>query len=292
MKYEPNKLHEYIRGSELRIVNDNFKIRLSPELAKIYDAGDYDSDIATHAGYIDDIKALGIKYPGNANPVFYMYVVPDENFVELLSFPFPDRKGGGRPIKCLDLDGFNYAYGRSHNCLYNKSAQKDISRRVNGIHELAHLVHSQFWSCNRVLSEGFAEVLPLYTMGLEEKFYEHREIIRGMTPEDIIPPQELLSMDRDGSFGRDVVPGKSCSLRLSYISSYLFVRGYVAAIARKFGLDRARATQKFLEIVRSSGASYQFLIFDLADAVGMSGEEVLNSKNLQLAAHSQIVAQN
>jgi len=289
MEYKPSKLREYIQNSELRIVNDNFRIRLSPELAKIYDAGGYNHRIATHAEHINAIIELGIKYPGRANPIFYIYIVPDENFVELLSFPWPNAKNGGKPVSSFDLDGFDSAYGLSQNMLMRKSTEETISWHVNNIHEFAHLVHGQFFNKNRILSEGFAELLPLYTMGLEEEFEEHREVIKNMKPEDIISPQELLSMGRDGSFGKKTqAPDKSRSFDWSYISSYLFVRGYIAKVAEKFGLDRIGATQKFLEIVRASQCSYQFLILDLANAIGISGDEALGTKTLQLTAQEEI----
>ena len=290
MEYKPSKLYEYIQNSELRTVNDGFKIRLSPELAKKYDAGVYANHIAHYAGYINEINALGIKYPGRANPIFYMYIVPDENCVELLSFPFPDAKSGGKPVSIYDLDGFNSAYGESQNIGENAPAKEEtISRKVNSIHEFAHLVHGQFYRNSRILSEGFAEVLPLYTMNYEEKFDEHREVIKNMKAEDIISPQELLAMEKDRSFGQKTrIPKKSCSFDWAYISSYLFVRGYIMKVAEKFGLDRVQATQKFLEIVRSSQCSNEWLIFDLAEAIGVSGDELLETKKLQLSAQEEI----
>ena len=278
-----SKLREYIQNSELRIVNESLRIRLSPELAKKYDAGDYDNAIKIHAGYISEINALGIKYPDQANPIFYIYVVPNENCVELLGYL------GGCPVPSFDLDGFNYAYGLSQNLLKRPEDKENIAFRENDIHELSHPVHSQFFDKNRILSEGFAELLPLYTMYLEEEFDEHREVIKNMKPEDIITPQKLLEDEYNEKFGDNMwVPNKSCSFNKAYISSYLFVRGYVTKVAEKFDLDRIGSMQKFLEIVRASSCSYKCLIFDLADAIGMSHDEVLKTKTLQIFAQEEI----
>ncbi len=289
MEYKPNKLFEYIKNSEIRIVNDNFKVRLSRDLAKKYDNGDYKNALQIHIDYINAINKLGLKYPGNANPVFYMYIVPDNNFIELLNFPFTDSAYGGKPVKCFDIDGFHSAYGISQNLLDNQSSAEPISSRVNGIHELAHLVHGQFFNKDRILAEGFAETLPLYTMGLQNEFDEHAQVIKNMTADDIISPNELLAMGRDGTFGRITrIKNKSASFDWSYISSYLFVRGYIMKIAEKFELTPISATQKFLEIVRSSEYSNQFLIFDLANAIDIPGSDLLKTKTIQLLAQKSI----
>lgn len=287
MEYKPDKLREYIQNSEVRSVNDNFKIRLSSELAQKYDAGVYDNDIARHAKYIDEINALGITYPGRSNPIFYMYIVPDENCAELLTFP-AGLTNGGRPVSCFDLDGFQYAYGRNQKCLENRVGPETIAQRVNGIHEFAHLVHSQFFNKNRMFDEGFAEALPLYTMGLEADFDEHRAVIKEMKPQDIISPQDLLSMGREGTFYTPQ-KNKTCSFDPAYISSYLFVRGYMAQMGKKFGLDKKQTTQKFMEKMGDTQNWSQFLVHDLADVIGMSGDELLNTKNIQLAAQAEIV---
>ncbi len=285
MEYKPSALQSYIEKSESRVVNDGFRVRLSADLARKYDAGVYDNAIALHTGYINDIKNLGIQYPGNANPVFYMYVVPDDNFVELLSFPFLGAVHGGKPVSSFDLDGFDAAYGVSQNLLENHPQTESIARRVNGIHEFAHLVHGLFFNRDRMFNEGFAEILPLYTMDLESQFDEHRAVIKNMTEADIFTAQELLDMGRDGSFGHKTrVANKTCSFDWAYISSYLFLRGYIMRLAEKFGLNRVAATQKFLEILRSSQCFYQFLIYDLARVIDVSGDEMLDGKMLQVEA--------
>jgi hypothetical protein len=290
MEYRPNRLREYIRNSELRVVGDDFKVRLSPALAGKYDSGAYVGGIAELAGCVDEIKALGIRYPGRAHPVFYMYVVPDGDFVELLDYPFPDRKGGGRPVPGFDLDGFNMAYGTSQNMLEGMPARREgVSIHVNHIHEFAHLVHGQFFNRDRMVSEGFAEALPLYAMDYEAKFGEHRGVIKNMDPEGMITPRELLAMERGGSFGRRTrILGKSCSFDWAYVSSYLFVRGYIAMLAGSFGLGKVAATQEFLEIVRSSRYSSEWLVYDLADVVGMPRGELLDSRELQVSAAREI----
>jgi hypothetical protein len=112
-----------------------------------------------------------------------------------------------------------------------------------------------------------------------------------MRIEYLVSPRELLGMEKDGGFGvKTRVPHKSCSFDWAYVSSYLFVRGYVAALAKRSGSDRIAATQKFLETVRAAACEYgnEWLMYELADAIGMDSGELLETKNLQLAARKEI----
>ena len=281
-----NKLYEYIMKSELRVVNDHFYVRLAPELAKKYDAGVYDNALKKRAGYIDEIRNLGIKYPGRADPIFYMYIVPDDNFIELLMYPKPNATDGGKPVDTCDIDGFAWAYGISQNLCANCTANNPTTAtRVNALHELAHLVHSQFFTLkDRMIAEGFAEALPLYTMNYESKFDAHREIIKNMSADDIISPKELLDLGRTGNF-RDI--SKDASFDPSYISSYLFVRGYITKLGQMFNLDRVAATQRFLEIVYMSLNKYEWLLRDLAYEINVDADTIFG-KELQLLAQSDI----
>lgn len=282
--YRVNKLKEYIDVSVLKIVNENFRIRLSKQLAKKFESGVYAKEINNLADCIEQIRKLGLYYPANATPIFYVYLVSDDDFIDLLEYPYKTRKGGGRPVPSYDIDGFNYAYGLSQNILENVSGKEpSIYRTVNDIHEFAHLVHSQFFYKNRFISEGFAETLPLYSMGYESKFYEHRNALKDMKSNQIFSPKKLIDMEKNKTFvGEAIIPNRSCSFDLSYISSYLFVRGCVEEIASKFNINRVKATQKFLEIVRSSQCKDEWLVFDLANALGIPKEELLNTKKLQI----------
>jgi len=282
--HKVDKLREYIEVSVLKIVNQNFRIRLSKELAKKYKAGVYTNEIKNLARYIEQIKKLGLQYPANASPIFYVYIVPDGDFIDLLQYPHKTRKGGGRPVSCYDIDGFNSAYGQSQNMFENVSDEEpSVSRTVNNIHEFAHLIHDQFFNKNRFISEGFAETLPLYSMDYESKFDEHRNALKNMKLNQIFSPKELLDMGKNNTFGgKAIIPDRSCSFDLAYISSYLFVRGCVETIASKFNINRVKATQKFLEIVRNSQCTSEWLVFDLSNVLGIPQDELLNKKKLQI----------
>ena len=285
--YEKNKLKEYIKNSELRVFNKDIKVRLSKELAIKYDKGYYNEYLNNISKYIKMIKKLNIKYPGNAKPVLYVYIVPDNNYRELLGIPekYDNGKGGGKPVMCYDLDGFSSAYGLSQNILENKNKETDISKVENEIHELSHIVHSQFFNKNLIISEGFAEALPLYGLNMEKDFTEHKNALLNLEEEQILSVQEILKLEKDDTFGIEtILQNKTCSFRISYISSYLFVRECMEIIAKKKKKKKEDAVQRFLEIVRESECINEWLIFDIADALDLSREELLNGKQIELEA--------
>lgn len=281
--YQSDKLKEYIHSTQIITIDDNLKVRLSNDLLNKYNSGLYNNALNQMLAHIKQINNLEIKYPGKAQPVFYVYVVPDENFRELLKYPaMRVTNGGGKPVPSYDLDSYNKAYGVNNNMLENRK-EYNISQTVNNIHEFAHLVHSMFFNSDRLLSEGFAEALPLYTMDYESSFDEHREMLETLTKEKILSAQQLIELSENNNFNAGAVaPNKSCSFDYSYISSYLFVRGCMEVIASKEGLDRIQATQKFLEIIKQSQSSHQWLIFDIANSIGIQQEELLNGKEMQL----------
>ena len=282
--YQSDKLREYIEKSELVVVGANLRLRLSKEMLENYNQGLYNAELAVMLEHVGLITDLGIKYPAAAKPIFYVYVVPTDNFRELLNLPtYRNYSAGGKAVNSYDLDGFNVAYGISENVLIGLKKQTAM-RIVSNIHELAHPVHSMFFTpdVNTFLCEGFAECLPLYTMDYESVFDEHREMLKTLTDKQILSANELINLAHKNNFDAGVIlPGKSCAFDISYISSYLFVRGCLEAIETKFNLDRIGATQKFLEIVKFSMCTQQYLVYDIADVLGISRDELLDGKEMQ-----------
>ena len=284
--YKENILREYIKNSELRIFNDKVNVRLSKELSIKYDSGIYDTFLNHISMSLNKIENLNIKYPSNSKPKLYIYIVPDDNFEEYLQIPphFRNGKRGGKPVPCFDLDGFNQAYGLNQYIL--ESANKNsynISKEVNEIHELAHLVMNQFKNCSSTISEGFAEVVPLYLLDYENIFEEHKNAIKNLKDSEIYTVKELLDSEKDNTYGHTaLIENKSCSFRLSYISSYLFVRSCIEKIENEFNLDKIKATQHFLELLRTSKYINEWLIFEIADFIKIDKEKLLYNKDLQV----------
>jgi hypothetical protein len=284
MAYPFSELREYIEKSELREFAPGFRVRLSADLAKKYDAGAYDVALNNKMNLFQQVQSIGIKYPSNARPVLYVYIVPDENFEQLLRMPVKGLKCGGRPVDCFDLDGFKWALGISHNMLILEGKLSDISK-ANTIHEYAHLIHGQFFYKEPMCKEGFAEVIAWYVLNYESKVKAYADLVKNLAPEEIYTANELLNTV---DFHSDSVPGKCCSFQKAYISSYLFIRGIIQKIEEKFNVDKVAAVQKFLELMRLSANGKEFLVYELADFIGMDREELLREKSLQCWVQSTI----
>lgn len=281
-KIQHDALREYINDSESRNVIDAvFCVRMSKDIAKKFDSGLYDNMVNEHKKCLNELTSLHIKYPSSAKPIFYMYIVPDDRFVELLEYPYKERKGGGRPVPSYDIDGFNAAYGTSQNLLIGNS-EVSVLRHINLIHEYAHLIQHQFCFPDQMLAEGFAELIPWYVLEYEQRVPEHLAAVKLM--DRIYTANELLGTV---SFG-DVVPNKTCAFQTSYMSSYLFVRTVVEQIRFKFNLSRIEAVQKFLEILHFTKYRKQFFIVELAGIIGSDVDKLLNSNEYQIEMLKQI----
>lgn len=274
-------LREYICKSELRMISSDFRARMSKKIAKNFDAGLYDVMLAEHKKCIKELKSLNIKYPANAKPVFYMYVVPDDNFVELLDYPYKTRIGGGRPVASYDMDGFNSAYGTSQNLLLD-NGKVSIEKHVNHVHEYAHLIQQQFFYGAQLFGEGFAELIPWYVLEYERKVPEHFAAMKSINK--IYTANELL----ESVAFTDKVSGKTCSFQQSYVSSYLWVRAVVEHIRVKYKLSKRQTVQKFLELGGFSKFRKQWFIVELAEIIGMDAKNLLDSTEYQIKMLKQI----
>lgn len=230
--YKQDQLQKYINDTKLIIINDYFRIRLSKELLVKYNNHLYDEGLNNFKRYVEVIKQLNINYPYNATPIFYMYIVPDENFKELLGFANDEKiTSGGRPVNCYDLDGFPNAYGVSSNIVEGRS-HPSIMQDANSIHEFAHLIHSIFFKDkNRFIAEGIADAITLYILDYESKMKDYQELIKSLKKEDILSAQELIKIENDFDI-EPMIKNKSCSFEKTYISAYLFIRTCIETIEK------------------------------------------------------------
>ena len=122
--YKKDLLREYVQNSDLRIFKDTLYVRLSEGLAKNYDDWLYNNYLNCMYDSYQQLLSLNLKLPCNWIPNLYIYIVPDNNYSELLSYPTKYNKwtGGWRPVKCYDLDWYIQAYGISQNLCIPKNA--------------------------------------------------------------------------------------------------------------------------------------------------------------------------
>lgn len=276
-------LREYIKDTILIEYDKELKIRCSKELYDNYKRKFYNQELNNIYEAIKKIQELQIKYPGNANPVFYIYIVPDDNFQRLLNFP-SDRlvKGGGKPVVAYDLDSFPLAYGISSNILLNRN-NNSMMQKENTLHELSHLVSSMFFTKDRYWGEGFAENLPLYTLNYEEKFTLFKNTLNNLNRSQILTAKELIEIGISQKFDtKTIINNTSCSFKLTYISSYLLVRVILEAISHNYACNRIVATQKFLEMMRNLRSIHEFLLFEIAEIINLDKEKLYKTNEYQL----------
>lgn len=266
-------LQDYLKTSELRIVNDNFRIRMSPEIAKNYDAGLYDSGIAEHTGCINEILALGLHNTLDKKPVIYTYIVPDDRLQELLMYPY-DRPRGGRPVACFDQDGLFSAYGATQNT-FIMDGTPSVAKHVNNIHEYVHLIQHQFHPFKHGLfQEGFAEMVPWYLLDYETKCPAHTMAIVNT---DLYSADDFLN----GASFRDQVPNRTCSFQKSYISAYLFIRAIIENMEKNLNITKREAALEFLTHYGQDGFDKYFLIQDLANVAKMDCDKLMRTTDYQ-----------
>lgn len=282
--YQKNPLKEYIQNSCLRIFNDSIYIRLSEDLAENYDKWLYTNYINSMYNAYMELLSLGLKQPYNWNPNLYIYIVPDDNYSELLSYPEKYNKwtGGWRPVKCYNIDWYLQAYGVSQNRCTNYLEKTTISKIENNIHELAHIICGQFAYKWTTISEWLAETIPLYVLDYEKSFTSHRNAILSLKQDDIFTVSELFSSEKDNSFWTtSIYPDRSCSFRYSYISSYLFVRWLLETIVEIKWLSKIWALQYFLELLKNSDYNREWLMLDICDDLWLDTNTAIKWKTLQ-----------
>ena len=273
-------LRDYLKDSELRIADENLYIRMSSELAKKYDAGDYDIAVAEHIGCIRELTALNLL-PDN-DKKFYIYLVPDDCFADLLMYPYRERDGGGRPVGCFEKDGFCYAYGSSQN-RFSVHREYSAQSHANNIHEYCHLIFEEFYpKRHQLFHEGFSELIPWYLLDYDIKDknksgkirYHIDEVLSG----DIYSADQLLGTK---NVFLDQVVGATCAFQKSYISAYMFMRLIIEKIQEKYNLDKVAAVKMFLSWGPKTTNNSGLLITEFANKLGLNVEKLLYTTDYQ-----------
>ena len=289
-----NVLKSYLEDTLLINVNEFFAVRISSPLKDSLDHEILNEAINEMGKIAFDLGNLNLQFPSNKKPKFYAYIVPNENFKDYLDFPKQlNANGGGKPVKCFEEDGLKRAYGMSANRLQG-FVNPPIIRHINHIHEFAHLIQSEFFIKGRLLGEGFADAFCFYTLGYENVCPLYNQTICQLKSEEIFSANMLMEFDRDGSFDfkGNSLQNKSCSFRLSYISSYLFVRACMEKIAEINNCDRLEATQKFLDMMLNINSFGFNMLFEIALKLGFDKDIFINTNQEQLKLIKNIKIKN
>lgn len=278
-----SKLKEYLKDSVVVEISEIVCMRLSKELLKKYIDGKYDKRIDSIKKTIAELESIGLVYPSNARPKYYIYVVPDEEFRELLDYPSSIvTSGGAKSVPCYDLDGFPSAYGVSSNCM-ERMIEREETEHINDIHEFAHLAFSIFFhNHSRFISEGLAECAPLYGLDYESTTAFHRRALSALQKDDIMSAKKLTELENSNNFHTPhITDHPSVSFEIGYVSSYLFVRSCLDRLEDKENCDKRASLQKLLELLRTTVYYDELLIYEIAHNLDLSPKELLYETNLQ-----------
>ncbi len=238
-------VQDFAKHSEIRIVRNDLRIRMLPDAAKDYDMGMYHEAIDMWQNLVKEIRTIDLVYPNGAQPVFYVYFVPDDfykntDFANIL----------GKAEYSVDKEVFIRTLCYLQKTLTDKTQndKTNIFNRVAKLHELSHCVHSNFGEQTRFFDEGIAEAIPWYILGYERRIPTHLKWMRAL------PKMYSIQDYRDNlvPYNEKLGP-KICSYRSGYVSAYLLVRAIISNIKKKFKISPCAALQKFLDLWYNTG---------------------------------------
>lgn len=202
-------------------ISDNFKIAIPNEFIAQFEKSKNLNFIEIFSPYIDRISKLPIY---KTSPVFSLFVLQKgKEFRTLTNCYFDHGMCGSYP----SLDP-NYPLSLVvDNEWFFKgfTAKPSIERDIGMLHELSHIVHSSYFMKLGMIMEGVAEVIPFYIMNLEHD--KHMDTIFALRDENI-PTLDYLN--KNGMFSLPEDQDTRTQYRKSYLSAYLWMRGYLKRV--------------------------------------------------------------
>ena len=255
-------------------VSDNLRLMMPPDIEAKYKAGGAANFIKRVSRNIETVLQIKINYP--EKPVFtFMVLHRGEEFHNISGSPFENGIAGvacrNKVLAIDDVGFFNH-----------KGGTNDIGL----IHELAHIMHDYFFTGLGRISEGFAEVIPFYILGLEDE--TQKEIIRNMKEDDFYT---VVSLGKKGAMFQDKNENRRAQHRKTYISMYLWMRGYLQELEKQRNIDKIEALNLVLAEFKKaeSMATWKEKDNHIAALIGLKPDVVFNSVKLQLEAQKDFL---
>lgn len=212
-----------------------------------------------------------IPYPTDG---YYQFVVlpQGEIFKKISGLPFTQGIGG--------IEGWPEALVVDDRCFFALSPNAPF---IGLVHELAHLVHGD-WIEIYPICEGFAEVIPFYMLNLTDE--KQQEIALNLTPKEIYSVNTLIK--RGMFLETDIARAQ---YRKTYVSMYLWMRGYLETVQRKYNLDKLQALKFVLtEFKKASGLSTLKKQEEyMANLIGWKRKKVFDQVDLQLIGQQSLL---
>lgn len=275
-------LNDYVKKSQVRVVNENLRFRMLPDIAQNYDLGLYAKTVDMWSDLVKEISQIKIEYPYDKKSVFYVYFVPDDFYSNMPGFELVI----GKPMDGLDSDGFSSALCYLQSTLTKGEPNSDkanLFNRVIKLHELSHCISSNFGDGVFPFSEGFSEIIPWYILGYEKLIPTHLKWMRAL------PKIYTLKDFSDANVVNERLDRKIASYRTSYISLYLVTRAIISNIAKRYKVSPRVAVQKFLDLWHNfNGDIYRGLTECYANFAGMDAEKLIYTCEYQNAVLDEI----
>ena len=257
-------------------VTDNLRIALKDDMLEQYYKNSAGKNFVKTMGILaNNIVSLPINFK---QPLRFSFLVlpTGKEFSSAVGLPIED----GMCEAPVQLDE-NYPLSLcvDYNWFANGFKNPDFKSRVGLTHELAHIVHGGYFRNLGQISEGFAEMLPHYLMGYDERNLKHQKAIVSFQEKDML---NMDFLNQKGMFAVDEINGRETQQLKSYMSAYLWMLAYIKRIENIYELDKFEATSFVLnEFSKIDNFNWDDKTTAIADIVKMPKDEIMNELTLQ-----------
>ena len=154
------------------------------------------------------------------------------------------------------------------------------------LHEMAHLVHGN-WIEIYPICEGFAEILPFYFLNLSDE--KQQKIALDLTPKEIYSVNTLI---KRGMFlpEEDYKTLGRVQYLKTYISMYLWMRGYLEIVQQQYNLSKIDSLNFVLKEFKKAADAPNLKKQKkyIAKLIGLNYKKVFNNIDLQLIGQKSL----
>ncbi len=256
-------------------INQNLRIVMQKEFVPIFRVEILHKMIEKIILNIKRVLSVLIYYP--CEPIFTFYVIQNgELFQQFSGQSFTKGICGlkGNPTALLiDTESFFSQYVKTSD--------------IGLVHELAHIIHGYFFSNLFPISEGFAEVFPYYILDMEDDDELHKYVLRKLSIGEILTIQEIRN---EGMFAKLEGIKFPVQYMKSYISMYLFMRGYFFRLENLYNINKFDALNLLLSEFREVDklSTFEAKMNYVASLIDLPNNDFMYSKEIQMQALANI----
>lgn len=265
-----------IKDYKIFDVTDNIRIALKNNMVEQYNINAIGKDfVKTMDKLANNIANLPINFK---QPMCFSFlIVPTgKEFSSTVGLPIEEGMCEA-PIK-LDKN-YPLSLCVDYNWFANGFKNPDFQSRIGLTHELAHVIHGGYFRNLGQISEGFAELVPHYLMGYEERNLKHQKAITSFQEENML---SMTFLNQKGMFAVDEMDGRETQQLKSYMSVYLWMLAYTKRVENIYGLNKFDATNFILnEFSKIDNYNWEYKTKAVADIIRMPKDDVMNGLILQ-----------